>query len=126
MKNPINTELAPAAIGSYSQAVKVDSTVYISGQIPLDPATMELVSDDFAQQTHQVFKNLAAIAKEAGCTLDHAVKFTVYLVDLSNFPILNEVMPDYLAQPFAARAAVEVSALPKGALVEIDAILHLD
>jgi len=126
MKNPINTELAPAAIGSYSQAVKVDSTVYISGQIPLDPATMELVSDDFAQQTHQVFKNLAAIAKEAGGTLDHAVKFTVYLVDLSNFPILNEVMPDYLAQPFAARAAVEVSALPKGALVEIDAILHLD
>ncbi|MCH2189508.1 MAG: Rid family detoxifying hydrolase [Gammaproteobacteria bacterium] len=126
MKNPINTASAPAAIGSYSQAIKVANTVYISGQIPLDPTTMELVSVDFAEQTHQVFKNLVAIAEAAGGSLDHAVKFTVYLTDLSNFSVLNDIMPDYVAQPFAARAAVEVAALPKGASIEIDAILYLD
>lgn len=126
MKKPINTDAAPAAIGSYSQAIRVDKTVYVSGQIPLDPATMEIVSDDFAQQAHQVFKNLSAIALAADASLNHAVKLTVYLADLTNFATLNTIMSDYFSQPYPARAAVEVAALPKGALIEIDAILQLD
>ncbi len=124
-KEIINTDNAPAAIGAYSQAVKVRDTVYISGQIPLDPATKALVSDDFVAQAHQVFANLLAIANAAGGSLEDAVKVTVYLNDLTRFPMLNEVMAEYLEQPFPARATIEVSALPLGALVEIDAVLCL-
>ena len=124
-KEIINTDKAPAAIGAYSQAVNVRDTVYISGQVPLDPNTKALVSGDFSDRAHQVFKNLQAVAQAAGGGLDDAVKLTVYLVDLTNFPLLNEVMGEYLVQPFPARATVEVSALPLGALVEIDAVLYL-
>lgn len=124
-KEIINTDKAPAAIGAYSQAVKVLNTVYISGQIPLDPITKSLVSTDFSAQAHQVFANLIEVAKASGGTLDDAAKLTVYVTDLNNFPLLNEVMAAYLQQPFPARATVEVSALPLGALVEIDAILCL-
>ena len=124
-KEIINTDKAPAAIGAYSQAVKVQDTVYISGQIPLDPATKVMVSEDFVQQAHQVFANLAAVSKASGGTLNDAVKLTVYVTDLGNFPPLNEVMAEYLQQPFPARATIQVSALPLGALVEIDAVLCL-
>lgn len=124
-KEIINTSKAPAAIGAYSQAVKVANTVYISGQIPLDPGDMTMVSDVFADQAHQVFTNLVAVAQAAGGNLSDAVKLTVYVTDLANFPILNDVMADYLQQPFPARATVQVSALPLGALVEIDAVLSL-
>lgn len=122
-KEIINTDKAPAAIGAYSQAVKIGEMVYISGQIPLDPETKVLVSEDFVAQAHQVFANLKAVALAAGGSLDDAVKLTVYLTDLERFPSLNELMSDYLQQPFPARATVEVSALPLGALVEIDAVL---
>ena len=124
-KTIIQTEHAPAAIGAYSQAVKVDNTVYVSGQIPLDPVSMTLVGDQFDTQAHQVFKNLAAVAKAAGGSLADAVKLTVYVTDLGNFSQLNDIMGQYCHQPYPARAAVEVSALPKGALVEIDAVLCL-
>lgn len=124
-KNIINTDQAPAAIGPYSQAVEVNKTVYISGQIPLVPDTMDLVSDDFEAQVEQVFKNLSAVAKAANGSLSDAVKLTVYLTDLSNFSLVNEVMQGHVPEPFPARAAVQVSALPKGALVEVDAILVL-
>jgi len=124
-KEIINTDKAPAAIGAYSQAVKVNDQVYISGQIPLDPMTKVLVSDDFSKQAHRVFTNLIAIAEASGGRLSDAVKLTVYVTDLANFPTLNEVMAEYLAQPFPARATVQVSALPLGALVEIDAVLCL-
>jgi len=124
-KEIINTDKAPAAIGAYSQAVKVANTVYISGQIPLDPSNMTMVSDVFADQAHQVFANLAAVSQAAGGNLSDAVKLTVYVTDLANFPILNEVMTEYLQQPFPARATIQVSALPLGALVEIDAVLCL-
>lgn len=124
-KTIIQTEHAPAAIGAYSQAVKVDKTVYVSGQIPLDPVSMTLVGDDFDGQTHQVFKNLAAVAKAAGGSLADAVKLTVYVTDLGNFSRLNDIMGEYCEKPYPARAAVQVSALPKGALVEIDAVLCL-
>jgi len=124
-KKIINTDKAPAAIGAYSQAVKVANTVYISGQIPLDPAKMAMVSNVFIDQAHQVFANLTAVSQAAGGNLNDAVKLTVYVTDLANFPILNEVMAEYLQQPFPARATVQVSALPLGALVEIDAVLCL-
>ena len=124
-KTIIQTEHAPAAIGAYSQAVQVDNTVYVSGQIPLDPMSMTLVGDQFDTQAHQVFKNLAAVAKAAGGSLADAVKLTVYVTDLGNFSQLNDIMGQYCDQPYPARAAVEVSALPKGALVEIDAVLCL-
>jgi reactive intermediate/imine deaminase len=124
-KKIINTDKAPAAIGAYSQAVKVATTVYISGQIPLDPAKMTIVSDVFIDQAHQVFANLTAVSQAAGGNLSDAVKLTVYVTDLINFPILNEVMAEYLQQPFPARATIQVSALPLGALVEIDAVLYL-
>lgn len=124
-KKIINTDKAPAAIGAYSQAVKIDNTVYLSGQIPLDPVTKALVSDDFVEQGHRVFANLAAVACASGGSLNDAAKLTVYVTDLGNFPLLNEVMAEYLEQPFPARATVEVSALPMGALVEIDAVLCL-
>ena len=121
----INTDSAPAAIGTYSQAVKVNDTVYISGQIPLDPESMEVVEGQFKAQAVRVFENLKAVAQASGGSLADAVKLTVYLADLSNFPLLNEVMSDYVSEPYPARAAIEVSALPKGVMIEIDAILSL-
>jgi reactive intermediate/imine deaminase len=121
----INTQAAPAAIGAYSQAVKVADTVYISGQIPLDPDTMEVVSQEFEQQAQQVFKNLIAVADAAGGSLTDAVKLTVYLTDLTDFAALNTIMADYMFEPFPARAAVQVAALPKGVQIEIDAVLYL-
>ena len=124
-KSIISTEHAPAAIGTYSQAVKVDNTVYISGQIPLDPHTMEMVSDEFQAQAQQVFANLIAVAEAAGGSLADAVKLTVYLTDLNDFAQLNEVMSATMSEPFPARAAVQVAALPRGAKVEIDAVLCL-
>ena len=124
-KSIISTDQAPAAIGTYSQAVKADNTVYISGQIPLDPVSMEMVSDDFSEQAVQVFKNLIAVAEAAGGSLGDAVKLNVYLTDLNDFAALNDVMSDYMQEPFPARAAVQVAALPRGAQVEIDAVLCL-
>lgn len=119
----IATTNAPAAIGTYSQAVKVQNTVYLSGQIPLDPEKMELVDGDFAAQTHQVFKNLAAVAEAADGSLKDIVKLNIFMTDLSNFATVNEVMAQYFEEPYPARAAVEVSALPKGAVVEADGIM---
>ncbi len=123
MKEIISTEQAPAAIGTYSQAVKIDNLVFSSGQVGMDPVTGELVSTDFAEQAHQVFKNLQAIAQAAGGELSNYVKLNVYVTDLGNFATLNEVMATYFNAPFPARAAVEVSALPKGALVEIEGVI---
>jgi reactive intermediate/imine deaminase len=127
MKTPIQTREAPEAIGTYSQAVKVvgGSTVYVSGQIGLDPATMQM-ADGIDGQTHRVFRNLAAVAVASGLSLDHAVRMTVYLTDLAHFARVNEIMAQYVREPYPARAAVGVSGLPRGALVEIDAILHAD
>jgi len=122
-KEIIHTDKAPAAIGAYSQATKVADTVYVSGQIPLDPINKCLVSDDFSEQAHQVFANLVSVAHASGGSVNDAVKLTVYVTDLANFPKLNEIMAEYLQQPYPARATVEVSALPLGALVEIDAVL---
>ncbi|WP_288131941.1 RidA family protein [Microbulbifer sp.] len=119
----IKTDKAPAAIGSYSQAVKVDNTIYLSGQIPLVPETMELVSDDFREQAHQVFKNLAAVCDAGNGSLDHIVKLNLYLTDLSNFATVNEVMEEVFTHPFPARAAVGVKELPKGAQFEAEAIM---
>ncbi|MFQ5634710.1 MAG: RidA family protein [Gammaproteobacteria bacterium] len=119
----IHTTAAPAAIGTYSQAVRAGDTVYISGQIPLDPATGELVDGDMAAQITRVFDNLEAVAAEAGLSLQHAVKITVYLTDLVHFATVNEIMERYFEQPYPARAAVGVAALPKGAGIEADAIL---
>lgn len=124
-KEIISSPQAPAAIGTYSQAVKVGNTVYMSGQIPLDPQTMELVSREFEPQAVQVFENLAAVAKAAGGSLADAVKLNISLTDLANFSSLNEVMARYFTAPYPARAAVGVAALPKGSLVEIEAILVL-
>jgi reactive intermediate/imine deaminase len=125
MKKTITTDSAPAAIGTYSQAVQHGGLLYVSGQIPLVPATMELVSPDIDQQINQVFDNLSAIAAAAGTTLNDAVKLTVYLTDLGHFSSVNEVMTQRLAQPYPARVALEVSALPRSALVEIDAIVAI-
>lgn len=127
MKTPIQTRDAPEAIGTYSQAVKVDakSTVYLSGQIGLDPATLQM-AEGIEGQTHRVFRNLAAVAAAAGSSLDQAVRMTVYLTDLAHFARVNEIMAQYVREPYPARAAVGVSGLPRGALVEIDAILHVD
>ena len=125
-KTIISTDKAPAAIGTYSQAVKVGNTVYISGQIPLDPNTMEVCSQDFAAQATQVFENLKAVAEASGGSLADAVKLNISMTDLSNFPTINEIMATYIAEPYPARAAVGVAALPKAVQVEIEAILHLD
>lgn len=119
----IKTDKAPAAIGPYSQAVKVGNTVYMSGQIPLDPTTMEVVSGDFEAQAIQVFDNLKAVCTEAGGTLDDIVKLNLYLVDLGNFGAVNEVMARYFSEPYPARAAVQVAALPKGVQFEAEAVL---
>ena len=124
-KNAIQTPDAPAAIGTYSQAIRCGQTVYLSGQIALDPASMQLVGVIEAQ-IHQVFRNLAAVAAASGGSLADAVKLTIYLTDLAHFAMVNEVMAQYMAQPYPARAAVGVAALPRGALVEADAILVLD
>lgn len=119
----IKTDKAPQAIGTYSQAVKVDDTVYLSGQIPLDPATMELVGGDMRAQIKRVFENLNAVAEAAGGSLREVVKLNVFLTDLAHFPLVNEVMAEYFKEPYPARAAVGVAALPKGAAVEMDAIM---
>ena len=122
----ISTPDAPQAIGTYSQAVRVGPTVYISGQIPLDPATGTLVSGDIELEIRRVFDNLSAIAKAAGGSLQHAVRVTVYLTDLANFAKVNEIMAQYFPQPWPARAAIGVAQLPRGARVEVDCVLHLD
>jgi reactive intermediate/imine deaminase len=124
-KEPIHTSRAPAAIGPYSQAVRTGNTVYLSGQIPLDPKTMELVKGDMRAQIRQVFDNLAAVADAAGGSLANAVRITVYLTDLAHFPIVNEIMADYCKEPYPARAAIGVAQLPRGAAVEVDGILVL-
>ena len=122
----IQTDKAPQAIGTYSQAVKVDNTVYLSGQIPLIPETMELVTGDVSEQIRRVFDNLQAVAKAAGADLKHVVKLNVFLTDLGNFPTVNEIMAEYFSQPYPARGAIGVAALPKGANVEMDAVLVID
>lgn len=121
----VESKQAPVAIGPYSQAVKVGNLVFLSGQIPLDPVTMTLVEGDIVAQTHQVFKNLAAVAEAAGGTLDNCVKVHVFLTDLGNFAKVNEVMQQYFNAPYPARAAIGVAALPRGSGVEIDAIMAL-
>lgn len=124
-KTIIHTDHAPAAIGAYSQAVRAGNTVYLSGQIPLVPETMEVVSGGFAAQAEQVFKNLQAVVEAAGGSLNDIVKLNAYLTDLSNFAAFNEVMARYFDAPYPARAAVGVASLPKGALVEAEAVLVL-
>ncbi len=124
-KEIISTDKAPQAIGTYSQAIKVGSTVYLSGQIPLIPETMEMVEGDIKLQIHRVFQNLLAVANAAGGDLSDVVKLNVFLTDLSNFPQVNEVMAEYFQQPYPARAAIGVAALPKDAGVEMDAVLEI-
>lgn len=121
----ISTAAAPSAIGPYSQAVKVGNTVWISGQIPLDPATMEVVAGGIEAETRQVFANLQAIAEAAGGSLDNSVKINISLTDLNNFQVVNSVMADIFKEPYPARACVQVAALPKGVQVEIEAILAI-
>jgi reactive intermediate/imine deaminase len=123
IKQPIHTDSAPAAIGTYSQAIRAGSTVYLSGQIPLVPETMELVSGGAELQIRQVFDNLTAVAEAAGATLANVVKLTVYLTDLGDFATVNEIMAEYFTEPYPARAAIGVAQLPKGAAVEMDAIV---
>lgn len=120
---PINTDLAPAAIGPYSQAVRFGDVVFCSGQIPLDPQSMEIVEGGIEAQTKQVFENLKAVAAEAGTSLDRAIKLTIFLTDLGDFAVVNEIMAQNFSEPYPARATIEVSALPKGAIVEIEAVL---
>jgi reactive intermediate/imine deaminase len=122
-KEPIHTTEAPAAIGPYSQAVRAGNTVYLSGQIPLDPKTMELVRGDIRAEVRQVFENLAAVARASGGSLANAVRLTVYLTDLGNFSVVNEIMAEYCKEPYPARAAIGVAQLPRGAAVEVDGIL---
>lgn len=124
-KQAIHSDNAPAAIGTYSQAVRAGDLVFLSGQIPLDPATMEIVEGNFETRARQVFDNLAAVAQAAGGDLNQVVKLTVFLTDLAKFATVNAVMEDYFEQPFPARAAVGVASLPKGADVEADAIIAL-
>ena len=122
----IQTDSAPQAIGTYSQAVKTGTTVYLSGQIPLHPETMEMVDGDMAEQIRRVFDNLAAVANAAGGSLFDVVKLNVFLTDLGDFALVNEIMATYFRQPYPARAAVGVAALPRGAQVEMDAIMELE
>ncbi|MDN4503058.1 RidA family protein [Alteromonadaceae bacterium BrNp21-10] len=124
-KTIINTSKAPQAIGTYSQAVKVGSTVYLSGQIPLVPESMEMVGDDFAAQAQQVFSNLSAVCTAAGGSLNDMVKVNIFLTDLSNFVQVNEIMSQHFSEPYPARAAVQVSRLPKDAQIEIDGVMEL-
>jgi len=122
----IQTDRAPQAIGTYSQAVKTGNTVYMSGQIPLDPASMELVNGDMAAQIRRVFDNLSAVAEAAGGSLNDIAKLNVFLPDLGHFALVNEIMAEYFSEPYPARAAVGVAALPKGAQVEMDAVMELE
>lgn len=124
-KSVIHTDNAPQAIGTYSQAVKAGTTVYLSGQIPLVPDTMEMVSEDFTEQAKQVFSNIQAVCQAAGGDTNDLVKVNIYLTDLGNFAVVNEIMSQYFKQPYPARAAVQVSALPKGAQIEIDGVMSL-
>ena len=121
----IQTDKAPAAIGTYSQAVRAGDTVYVSGQIPLDPATKEMVTGGIEAEIRRVFENLKAVAEAAGGSLAHAVKVNIYLTDLAHFAKVNEIMAQYFPQPYPARAAVGVAQLPRGARVEAECILHL-
>jgi reactive intermediate/imine deaminase len=121
----ISTPHAPQAIGAYSQAVKVGGTVYVSGQIPLDPSTGEMVQGPIEQHIRRVFDNLQAIVKEAGGDFSHVAKLNVFLTDLTHFPTLNKVMAEYFREPYPARAAIQVAALPKGAAVEMDCVVEL-
>lgn len=125
-KQIISTSMAPSAIGAYSQAVRTGNTVYISGQIPLDPDTMELVEGGFEAEARRVFENLKAVAEAAGGSFDDVVRATIYLIDLANFASVNEIMAEYFSTPYPARAAVGVSQLPKGVSIEMDAIMELD
>jgi len=125
MKKIINTEKAPKAIGPYSQAVQAGQTIYLSGQIPLNPETMELVTADISKQAEQVLENLTAVAFAAGGNLANIVKLNIFLIDLAHFSIVNEIMEKYFTAPYPARATIGVAALPKGALVEMDAIMVL-
>ena len=124
-KEPIHTSKAPAAIGPYSQAIRAGNTVYLSGQIPLNPVTMDIVKGDIRAQIRQVFDHLAAVAEASGGSLANAVRLTVYLTDLANFPVVNEIMAQYCKEPYPARAAIGVAQLPRGAAVEVDGILVL-
>jgi reactive intermediate/imine deaminase len=124
-KQAIITDKAPQAIGTYSQAIRAGNTIYLSGQIPFNPAADGMVAGDIKTQIERVFDNLAAVAQAAGASLNDAVKLTVYLIDLANFAVVNEVMRKYFSTPYPARAVVGVAALPKGAQVEVDAILVL-
>ncbi|MDH3647692.1 MAG: RidA family protein [Gammaproteobacteria bacterium] len=124
-RQAIHTDSAPKAIGTYSQAARHGGTVYLSGQIPLSPKTGEIVDGDIAAQITQVFRNLAAVAQAAGGSLADVVKLNVYLIDLANFPVVSDVMPEFFSEPYPARAVVGVAALPKGANVEIDAVIEL-
>ena len=121
----IFTEDAPRAIGTYSQAVKVGNTIYLSGQIPLMPETMELVKGDKTNQIKRVFMNLAAVAKASGGSLSNIAKLNIYLTDLADFPMVNEIMPEYFSEPYPARAVVGVASLPKGATIEMDAVMMI-
>lgn len=125
MKTIISTDNAPSAIGTYSQAVKIKNTVYLSGQIPLVPATMEVISEDFAEQAHQVFKNLSAVCEAAGGSINDMVKVNIFLMDLAQFATVNEIMSQYFEQPYPARAAVQVARLPKDVAIEIDGVMEL-
>ena len=122
-KATIQTEKAPAAIGTYSQAIKVNSTVYLSGQIPLDPATMQIVEGDMRAQIVRVFDNISAVCEASGGSLKDIVKLNIFLTDLAHFALVNEVMATYFSQPYPARAAVGVASLPKGAQVEMDGVM---
>jgi len=124
-KEIISTDQAPQAIGTYSQAIKIGNTVYLSGQIPLAPASMELVDGDMGAQIRQVFDNLRAVCRAAGGDLQDMAKLNVFLTDLAHFPLVNEIMAEYFQQPYPARAAIGVAALPKGAQVEMDGVLEL-
>ena len=124
-KTPVHSDSAPSAIGTYSQAIRSGNLLFMSGQIPLDPATMEVVEGDFADRAHRVFRNLAAVAEAAGANLDQAIKLTIYLTDLDNFATVNSVMAEYFNEPYPARAALGVASLPKGVDIEAEAIIAL-
>ena len=124
-RHSIHTDRAPQAIGTYSQAVRAGDTVYLSGQVPFDPASMQLVTGDIEVQTRRVFENLKAVAEAAGGSLGHAVKLTIFLTDLGSFAKVNEVMATYFAKPYPARSTIGVASLPRGAQIEIECVLHL-
>ena len=125
MKTIVSTDKAPSAIGTYSQAVKVTNTVYLSGQIPLVPETMEVVEGGFAEQTEQVFKNLVAVCEAAGGSINDMVKVNIFMTDLANFATVNEIMSKYFKEPYPARSAIQITALPKGVDIEIDGIMEI-